>query len=94
MNCNKKLANQHLIALFQQASRTFQYWLGLKNKQKQGMKQKKKVEILEKFTNLPYYAFLMEQERGGGGGGEKGKKEPLFSCYCLHVSDVGSPSFS
>lgn len=31
--------------------------------------------------------------RKRGGGGEKGKT-PLFSCYRLYVSDVGSPSFS
>lgn len=36
------------------------------------------MEILEKFTNLPYYAFLMEREREEEG--EKRKKEPLFSC--------------
>lgn len=69
MNCNKKLANQHLMALIQQASKTSQYWLGFKKNKTKGFK---------KFTNLPYYAFLMERETEEEG--EKRKKEPLFSC--------------
>lgn len=63
------------MILIQQASKTSQYLLGLKNKIKIIQKKFLKIEILEKFTNLPYYAFLMERERErGGGGGEKGRR--------------------
>lgn len=65
MNCNKKLANQHLTALIQQASKTV--LIGLKKKR--GFK---------KFTNLPYYAFLMKREREEER--ERREREPLFSC--------------
>ena len=73
MYCNKKLANQHLKALIQQASKhTSQYGLGLKK-----IKRIKENENLRKIHKPSILCFSNGARERGGGGGEKEKRTTL-----------------
>lgn len=70
------MANQHLMILIQQASKTSQYLLGLKNKIKNNTKKVFKNRNLRKIHKPSILCFSngAREREGGGGGGEKGRR--------------------